>query len=259
MTYVHNNLECVVSLLDYVAHKKPQPAYVYASSSSVYGLNKKIPFSELHAIDHPANLYGTSKFADEQIAAAYHNIHGLKSVGLRFFTVYGPYGRPDLALFKFVDAILDGRPIDIYNHGDMYRDFTYVTDLVRGIRLLIDTPPVRPDNREVPEGDSLSPVAPYRIVNIGNSDKVRLLDFVDDDMVDREDQLDLSELGLQEGAPGDIDLVHLHQGASEAHVPRGEQRVGHGAADEDLITARDQRVDHADLVGDLGATDDRSK
>ena len=97
----------------------------------------------------------------------------------RFFTVYGPYGRPDLALLKFVDAILDGRPIDIYNHGDMYRDFTYVTDLVCAIRLLIDTLPVRPDNREVPEGDSLSPVAPYRIVNIGNSDKVRLLDFVD--------------------------------------------------------------------------------
>ena len=97
----------------------------------------------------------------------------------RFFTVYGPYGRPDLALFKFVDAILDGRSIDIYNHGDMYRDFTYVTDLVCGIRLLIDTPPVRPDNQAIPEGDSLSPVAPYRIVNIGNSGKVRLLDFVD--------------------------------------------------------------------------------
>ena len=94
-------------------------------------------------------------------------------------SVAGEDGFVIAALYKFVDAILDGRPIDIYNHGDMYRDFTYVTDLVRGIRLLIDTPPVRPDNREVPKGDSPSPVAPYRIVNIGNSDKVRLLDFVE--------------------------------------------------------------------------------
>jgi UDP-glucuronate 4-epimerase len=97
----------------------------------------------------------------------------------RFFTVYGTWGRPDLALYKFVDAILDDRPIDIYNHGDMYRDFTYVDDLVRAIRLLIDAAPVRPADGIVPEGDSLSPVAPFRIVNIGNSDKVRLLDFID--------------------------------------------------------------------------------
>ena len=97
-----------------------------------------------------------------------------------FFTVYGPWGRPDLALFKFVDAILDGRPIDIYNNGDMYRDFTYVDDLVRAIRLLIDAVPVRPASpAEIEPGDSLSPVAPFRIVNIGNSQKVRLMDFVE--------------------------------------------------------------------------------
>jgi UDP-glucuronate 4-epimerase len=97
----------------------------------------------------------------------------------RFFTVYGTWGRPDLALYKFVDAILDGRSIDIYNHGDMYRDFTYVDDLVRAIRLLIDAVPVRPEDGIVPTGDSLSPVAPYRVVNIGNSNKVKLLDFID--------------------------------------------------------------------------------
>ncbi|MEO0750837.1 MAG: NAD-dependent epimerase/dehydratase family protein, partial [Pseudomonadota bacterium] len=98
----------------------------------------------------------------------------------RFFTVYGPWGRPDMALFKFVEATLDGRPIDVYNHGEMYRDFTYIDDLVRGIRLLMDAIPVRPDRAEdIEEGDSLSPVAPYRIVNIGNSNSVRLLDFVD--------------------------------------------------------------------------------
>ena len=138
MTYVHNNYECVVSLLDYVAHKKPQPAYVYASSSSVYGLNKKIPFSELHAIDHPANLYGTSKFGNEQIAAAYHNIHGLKSVGLRFFTVYGPWGRPDMAVSLFTNKIENGETITLFNGGEMWRDFTFVDDIVQGIELSME-------------------------------------------------------------------------------------------------------------------------
>lgn len=150
-----------------------------ASTSSVYGANEDMPFPETDKADTALTFYAATKKANEAMAHSYAHLWDLPTTMFRFFTVYGPYGRPDLALFKFVDAILDGRPIDIYNHGDMYRDFTYVTDLVRGIRLLIDTPPVRPDNREVPEGDSLSPVAPYRIVNIGNSDKVRLLDFVE--------------------------------------------------------------------------------
>jgi UDP-glucuronate 4-epimerase len=150
-----------------------------ASTSSVYGANEDMPFAETDKADTALTFYAATKKANESMAHSYAHLWDLPTTMFRFFTVYGPYGRPDLALFKFVDAILDGRPIDIYNHGDMYRDFTYVTDLVRAIRLLIDTPPVRPDNREVPEGDSLSSVAPYRIVNIGNSDKVRLLDFVD--------------------------------------------------------------------------------
>ena len=125
-------------------------------------------------------IYAATKKANESMAHAYAHLWTLPTTMFRFFTVYGPWGRPDLALFKFVDAILDGRPIDIYNHGDMYRDFTYVDDLVRGIRLLIDTPPERPASADdIKAGDSLSPVAPYRIVNIGNSIKVRLLDFVD--------------------------------------------------------------------------------
>jgi UDP-glucuronate 4-epimerase len=110
---------------------------------------------------------------------SYAHLYDLPITMFRFFTVYGPYGRPDLALFKFVDAILDERPIDIYNNGEMYRDFTYVNDLVRAVHLLIDAVPVRPVDGIVPEGDSLSPVAPFRVVNIGNSNKVRLLDFVD--------------------------------------------------------------------------------
>lgn len=150
-----------------------------ASTSSVYGANTEMPFVETEKADTQLTIYAATKKANESMAHAYAHIYDLPTTMFRFFTVYGPWGRPDLALYKFVDAILDGRPIDIYNHGDMYRDFTYVDDLVTGIKLLIDAVPERPAGGVVPEGDSLSPVAPYRVVNIGNSDKVRLLDFVD--------------------------------------------------------------------------------
>ncbi len=150
-----------------------------ASTSSVYGANPEMPFAETHKADTQLTIYAATKKANESMAHAWAHIHDLPITMFRFFTVYGPWGRPDLALYKFVDAILDGRPIDIYNRGEMYRDFTYVDDLVRAIRLLIDAAPVRPADGQVPEGDSLSPVAPYRVVNIGNSDKVRLLDFVE--------------------------------------------------------------------------------
>jgi UDP-glucuronate 4-epimerase len=150
-----------------------------ASTSSVYGANTEMPFIETEKADTQLTIYAATKKANESMAHSYAHLYNLPTTMFRFFTVYGPWGRPDLALYKFVDAMLDGRPIDIYNHGDMYRDFTYVGDLVRGIRLLIDVAPVRPVNGIVPENDSLSPVAPYRVVNIGNSDKVRLLDFID--------------------------------------------------------------------------------
>ncbi|MDA8660033.1 GDP-mannose 4,6-dehydratase [Luminiphilus sp.] len=150
-----------------------------ASTSSVYGANTDMPFTETEKADTQLTIYAATKKANESMAHAYAHIYDLPTTMFRFFTVYGPWGRPDMALYKFVDAILEDRPIDIYNHGDMYRDFTYVDDLARGIRLLIDAVPKRPEDGMVPEGDSLSPVAPYRVVNIGNSDKVRLLDFVD--------------------------------------------------------------------------------
>ena len=150
-----------------------------ASTSSVYGANVEMPFDEMEKADTQLTIYAATKKANENMAHAYAHLYDLPTTMFRFFTVYGPWGRPDLALYKFVDAMLDGRPIDIYNHGDMYRDFTYVGDLVHGIRLLIDVAPVRPNNGVVPENDSLSPVAPHRIVNIGNSEKVRLLDFID--------------------------------------------------------------------------------
>jgi UDP-glucuronate 4-epimerase len=150
-----------------------------ASTSSVYGANTEMPFVETEKADTQLTIYAATKKANESMAHSYAHLWDLPTTMFRFFTVYGPWGRPDLALYKFVDAILENRPIDIYNHGEMYRDFTYVDDLVRGIRLLIDAVPQRPEDGVVPEGDSLSPVAPYRVVNIGNSDKVRLLDFVD--------------------------------------------------------------------------------
>jgi UDP-glucuronate 4-epimerase len=151
-----------------------------ASTSSVYGANEEMPFGELEKADTQLTIYAATKKANESMGHAYAHLWGLPTTMFRFFTVYGPWGRPDLALYKFVDAILDGRPIDIYNNGDMYRDFTYVDDLVRSIRLLIHAVPPPPAGREeAVEGDSLSPVAPFRIVNIGNSEKVRLLDFID--------------------------------------------------------------------------------
>lgn len=151
-----------------------------ASTSSVYGANEEMPFTETEKADTQLTIYAATKKANEAMGHSYAHLWNLPTTMFRFFTVYGTWGRPDLALYKFVDAILDDRAIDIYNHGDMYRDFTYVDDLVRGIRLLIDAAPERPASREdIPEWDSLSPVAPYRVVNIGNSDKVRLLDFID--------------------------------------------------------------------------------
>ena len=176
--YLDSNLVGTFNVME-AARRLKVEHLLMASTSSVYGANEDMPFAETDKADTALTFYAATKKANEAMAHSYAHLWDLPTTMFRFFTVYGPYGRPDLALFKFVDAILDGRPIDIYNHGDMHRDFTYVTDLVRGIRLLIDTPPVRPDNREVPVGDSLSPVAPYRIVNIGNSDKVRLLDFVE--------------------------------------------------------------------------------
>lgn len=151
-----------------------------ASTSSVYGANEDMPFDEREKCDTPLTLYAATKKANEAMAHSYAHLWNLPTTMFRFFTVYGPWGRPDMALFKFTRGILEGMPIDIYNNGEMYRDFTFVTDLVRGIRLLLDQPPVRPEGREeIAEWDSLSPAAPWRVVNIGNSDKVRLMDFVE--------------------------------------------------------------------------------
>lgn len=177
--YIDSNIVGTFNVME-VARKLEVEHLLMASTSSVYGANEDMPFTEIERVETQLTIYAATKKANENMGHSYAHLWDLPTTMFRFFTVYGPWGRPDLALFKFVDAILDGRPIDIYNHGEMYRDFTYVDDLARAIRLLIDTPPVRPASAgDIDEGDSLSPVAPFRVVNIGNSDRVRLLDFID--------------------------------------------------------------------------------
>ena len=150
-----------------------------ASTSSVYGANEEMPFGERQKCDTPLTLYAATKKANEAMAHSYAHLWDLPTTMFRFFTVYGPWGRPDMALFKFTKGIIEETPIDVYNRGEMYRDFTYVVDLVRAIRLLIDVPPQRPESPdEIAEYDSLSQAAPFRVVNIGNSEKVKLTDYI---------------------------------------------------------------------------------
>lgn len=177
--YIDSNIVGTFNVLE-AARRLKVGHLLMASTSSVYGSNEDMPFSETEKADTQLTVYAATKKATESLGHSYAHLWDLPVTMFRFFTVYGPWGRPDMALFKFVDAILDGRPIDIYNNGEMYRDFTYVADLVRAIRLLVDVPPVRPDDAaDIVPGDSLSPVAPFRVVNIGNNDKVRLLDFIE--------------------------------------------------------------------------------
>ncbi|TSE35349.1 NAD-dependent epimerase/dehydratase family protein [Tepidimonas charontis] len=182
--YIDANLVGTFNVLQVAQMLQPRHLLM-ASTSSVYGANTDMPFGEQQKTDLPLTLYAATKKANEAMAHAWAHIHGVPTTMFRFFTVYGPWGRPDMALFKFTQGILAGTPIDLYNHGDMRRDFTYVDDLVRAIRLLIDAVPPAPDQRRPEqgwqpiEGDSLSPVAPWRVVNIGNSEPVRLLDFVE--------------------------------------------------------------------------------
>ncbi|MFD1912877.1 SDR family NAD(P)-dependent oxidoreductase [Halodurantibacterium flavum] len=175
--YVNANLIGTFELLE-AARAHPPAHMLLASTSSAYGANTAMPYAETDKADTQMSFYAATKKATEAMAHSYAHLYALPMTMFRFFTVYGPWGRPDMALFKFTRNILQGSPIDIYNHGDMQRDFTYVDDLVEGIRRLIEVAPERPEG-PVPEGDSLSPVAPFRVVNIGNGTPVRLLDFVE--------------------------------------------------------------------------------
>jgi UDP-glucuronate 4-epimerase len=201
-----------------------------ASTSSVYGGNDVMPFNETERTETQLTLYAATKKANENMGHCYAHLWKIPTTMFRFFTVYGPWGRPDLALFKFVKAALQGDAIDVYNHGNMARDFTYVTDLVRGIRLLIDTPPVEPTSRDdILPGDSLSPVAPFRVVNIGNGTKVELLDFITE--IERSLNLPIAK-NFMDMQKGDVpatwansDLLHRLTGyRPETSVAEGVQR-----------------------------------
>lgn len=196
--YIQSNIVGTANLLEASRQAKVKH-FAYASSSSVYGMNRKVPFSENDAVDHPISLYAATKKADELLAHSYSHLFHLPTTGLRFFTVYGPWGRPDMALYKFTEAILEGKPIDVYNHGKMKRDFTYVSDIVEGT-LAASLNPAEPDPNWTPtEPESHSSSAPYRIFNIGNHQSVDLLHFIQvlEDALGKKAQLNL--LPLQAG------------------------------------------------------------
>ena len=174
--YLSSNITGTFNIIE-AAHKVKVNHLIIASSSSVYGANTSIPYREIDKAQTQLSVYAATKKATESIAHSYSNIWKLPITMLRFFTVYGPWCRPDMALFKFTKSIIKGEPIDIYNNGEMYRDFTYIDDIVKGINALMSVPPK--EEKNIDKNDSLSPVAPFRIVNIGNSNKVKLLDFVD--------------------------------------------------------------------------------
>lgn len=175
--YADSNLTGFLNILEGCRHSKIQHL-LYASSSSVYGLNRKMPFSTDDSVDHPVSLYAATKKANELMAHTYSHLYGLPTTGLRFFTVYGPWGRPDMALFKFTKAMLEGQSIDVYNHGKMKRDFTYIDDIAEAIIRLQDVIPEPNGEWSVESGSPATSSAPYRVYNIGNSSPVELMDYI---------------------------------------------------------------------------------
>jgi UDP-glucuronate 4-epimerase len=175
--YVHSNVSGFLAILEACRHH-PVSHLIYASSSSVYGANAKVPFSEHDGADHPVSLYAATKRANELMAYTYAHLFGVPATGLRFFTVYGPWGRPDMAYFKFVQAIVEGRPIDVYNNGEMERDFTYIDDVVEAIVALVVHPPRADPDFDPQRPDPATAAVPYRLYNIGNHTPVRLSDFI---------------------------------------------------------------------------------
>lgn len=197
-SYIDSNLVGTFNVLE-TARRCEVRHLLLASTSSVYGGNQSVPFRETEAADHPLSLYAATKKANEAMSHAYSHLWRIPTTAFRFFTVYGPWGRPDMAYFKFARAILDGRPIQVFNHGDMERDFTYVDDLVEGIVRLVDHPPVQ--GEAVGSCDSLSPVAPWRVVNIGRGAPVRLLDFI-------------HEIETALGRPAQMEMLPMQPGDS---------------------------------------------
>ena len=215
--YVDANLVGFLNVIEGCRHSKVGHL-VYASSSSVYGGNRKLPFSEDDNVDHPISLYAATKKANELIAHTYAHLYGLPCTGLRFFTVYGPWGRPDMALFKFTRGILAGEPIPVFNRGEMVRDFTYVDDIVEGVVRLIDHPAAPDQGFDPASPRPATSLAPYRVYNIGNNRPVKLMRYIEviEKCLGKKAQLDL--LGMQPGdVPETLADVSALQGAVEFH------------------------------------------
>lgn len=175
--YVDANLQGFMNVLD-GCQKTDCAHLVYASSSSVYGGNASMPFSEHDNVDHPVSLYAATKKANELMAHTYSHLYQMPTTGLRFFTVYGPWGRPDMALFKFANAMMKGKPIDVYNDGEMVRDFTYIDDIVEGVIRVLDKPATANSNYDAADPDPASSNVPYRVFNIGNGKPIPLMDYI---------------------------------------------------------------------------------
>ena len=175
--YINSNLVGFMNILEGCRHCKVKHL-VYASSSSVYGLNKSMPFSVHDNVDHPVSLYAATKKSNELMAHTYSHLYGLPTTGLRFFTVYGPWGRPDMALFIFTEKIIKGEQIDVYNHGKMERDFTYIDDVIEGVVRVLDNPANGKPDWDPKQPDPTTSPAPYKVYNIGNNNPVKLMDFV---------------------------------------------------------------------------------
>lgn len=205
-SYVHSNIAGLVSLLEACKNANPQPAVVWASSSSVYGLNEKVPFSESDRTDQPASLYAATKKAGEEITHTYNHIYGLSITGLRFFTVYGPWGRPDMAYFSFTRNILQGKPITVYrgkNRVDLARDFTYIDDIVKGCLGSLDTA-----GKSTGSGGKKKRPAPYRIFNLGNTSPVTVPTLVD--ILERHLKVKAKRNVVDMPGNGDVPFTHAN-------------------------------------------------
>jgi UDP-glucuronate 4-epimerase len=224
-SYVHSNLVGFVNILEACRHYQVEHL-LYASSSSVYGANTKTPFSTQDSVDHPVSIYAATKKANELMAHTYSHLFTIPTTGLRFFTVYGPWGRPDMAYYSFTKDIIEGNTIQVFNNGDMLRDFTYIDDIVDGIVKLLDHPPVPDSNRSL---DPSTSHAPYKIYNIGNNRPVRLMDFINtlENLIDKKANIEF--LPMQ---PGDVketyaDITDLQEAAGFSPATPLEIGLGH--------------------------------
>lgn len=202
--YLNSNLSGFLNILE-MCRKHKTGHLVYASSSSVYGLNTKYPLSVSDNVDHPVSLYAATKKSNELMAHSYSYLYGIPTTGLRFFTVYGPWGRPDMALFIFTKNIMEGKPVEIFNNGQMVRDFTYIDDIISGVCSVLNSPPLPQTDWNGDSPDPSSSVAPYRLYNIGNSSPVNLLDFISAIEKELGKKAEKIFLPMQ---PGDVKTTH---------------------------------------------------